>query len=191
MRRQPLLALLLVAFAAFAPAARADDAGLVSVRLGNAAPWLGGPSRQFVSPQNRLLGVPGTPWTASLPGWLRWALEPQVQVMGVAATAGTPSRSYQGMSWSVPLASGLMHQDDTLSFGFSLGQSFGNLMPDSDIRDRRLLPSPPLLRLGAGLGYQVTPRLGLYVLFDHSSSTGPVREDESENDLGIRVGLHF
>jgi hypothetical protein len=180
----------LAALSLAASRAAADDAMLVQVRLGNAAPWLGGSSGELGSSE-RLLGVPGTRWTASLPGWLRWALEPQVQMLGTTGTTGVVGPAYRGMSWSVPLATGLLHQDDALSFGFSVGRSLGDFTPGSDNLDRRLAPGQPLLRLGAGIGYQVTPRLGLYVLFDHLASSGPTHVDESQNDLGIRVGLRF
>src|SRR5271156_3365211 len=100
------------------PFAQADDAGLVQVRLGNAVPWVGPASGAVSGSSAQLLGVPGTPWTSSLPSWLRWALEPQVQVLSITGTAGTDKQTYHGLTWSVPLASGLLHQDDALSFGF-------------------------------------------------------------------------
>jgi hypothetical protein len=193
MRLRLFTLLLAGAMATATTRARADDAALVEVRLGNAVSWLGTSSGGAAAGE-RLLGVPGTPWTASLPGWLRWALEPQAQELALTSTTGTTNsvgQGYRGLTWSVPLASGLLHRDDAISFGFSVGQSFGDLGPGSEGLDRRLAPATPLLRLGAGIGYQVTPRIGLYVLFDHVESSGPMRDDESKNDLGIRVGLRF
>lgn len=174
--------------------ARADDSGLVAVRLGNAVPWLGnGAVATSGDPTNsaRLLGVSGTSWTAALPGWLRWALEPQVQVLPGAGSAGLSGEGYRGLSWSVPLASGVLHVDDGLSFGFSIGQSLGDPATGSDVLDRRTLSPTPLLRLGAAVGYQVTPRLGVALQFDHQSGSGAARLDDTENGLGILLGLRF
>ena len=188
--RVPTL-LLAATLAAVAPRARADDGVMVQVRLGNAVSWLGASSTAVPRTSARLIGVPGTPWTASLPSWLRWAFEPQAEVLGITETSGTLGQTYRGMTWSVPLATGLLHRDDAISFGFSVGQSFGDFTPNNDGRDRRLASFTPLLHLGAGIGYQVTPRLGLYVLFDHLESSGPIRAYDNQNDLGIRVGLRF
>lgn len=189
-RRLFLLAALVLSVGLGAPA-RAQDSAMVSVRLGNSVPWLGPSSGAATSNNARMLGLAGSPLTGVLPGWLRWALEPEVQVQSAPGAAyGLSGQSYHGLSWSVPLASGLLHQSDALSFGFSIGQTLTDLT-SADNRDRHNALPSPLLRLGAGIGYQVTPRLGLYVLFDHQSSNGATRVEDVENDLGIRVGLHF
>ena len=85
----------------------AGDSGLVAVRLGNATPWLGraAPASGVAGSSARLLGVPGSSLTAALPGWLRWALEPQVQVVNSSASASMTGQGYRGLTWSVPLAS--------------------------------------------------------------------------------------
>lgn len=187
-----------MAFAAAAGTARpalAQD-GLASVHLGAPGPLS---ARAGVLPGGDRLFAGAA--ASGLPGWLRWALSPQPDSGETAMTANLIGQglgpSYRGLSWSVPLTGGVLHQDDALSFGFSLGHGLGDLTPGGDDRERGLLhgsPFPratPYLRMGAGLSYQVTPRLGLYVLFDHVAGTGPVRVDESVNDLGMRIGLQF
>ena len=129
--------------------------------------------------------------SSGLPGWLRWALSPQLQTGGVPGATGLTDRSYQVLAWTVPLASSLLQQNDRLSFGFSLGDGFGTSLTGADGRDPRSLPPTPTTRLGAAIGYQVTPNLGLYVMFDHVSVSGLAREDEIANDLGMRLGLRF
>jgi hypothetical protein len=129
--------------------------------------------------------------SSGLPGWLRWALTPQVQNGGIQGAVGLADRSYRGVSWTVPLASSVLQAEDRLSFGFSLGNGVGDWLAGDDGRDPHDIRPNPTTRLGAAIGYQVTPRLGLYVMFDHISVSGLSREDEISNDLGMRLGLRF
>jgi len=129
--------------------------------------------------------------TSGLPGWLRWALAPRLQTGGAQGAVGLTDRTYRGVAWTVPLASGLLGSNDRLSFGFSLGNGFGDGLAGEDGRDPHSPYPIPTTRLGAAIGYQVTPNLGLYVMFDHISVSGVAREDEIANDLGMRLGLRF
>jgi hypothetical protein len=146
------------------------------------------------------LSAPGAAWGhdaafagagTGLPGWLRWALTPRLQSADGPGAAGLTDHSYHVLAWTVPLASSLLQPNDRLSFGFSLGNDVGGLLAGEDGRDPGMLPPTPTTRLGAVIGYQVTPRLGLYVTFDHVSVSGIAREDEIANDLGMRLGLRF
>jgi hypothetical protein len=169
----------------------AAAAGPVSeVRLGVLWPDLGPPDARLPGADVNaevLFVSPFSGWTANLPGWLRWAAQPQVQVGGSVNTAVSSQQAYAGLSWTVPLASGVLHADDGLTLGFSLGPALlgGGGTPHG------LDTSGAHLRLGAEVGYQVTPRVGLYVLFDHISSSATNHDSESLNDLGVRVGLRF
>jgi hypothetical protein len=178
MRRCLAILLLLVLAAAPVGTARAAGQSYPAVRLG-------GPSQDPASDAT-FAGI-----SAGLPGWLRWALAPQLQSGGVSGAAGLTDRSYRALAWTVPLATGLLSQNDRLSFGFSLGDGFGSALLGADARDPRSMPPTPTTRLGAAIGYQVTPDLGLYVMFDHVSVNGLAREDEIANDLGMRLGLRF
>jgi hypothetical protein len=169
----------------------AQEAGRAAVRL-NPPSALTYPSAVLPG-GDKLFGLSGS---SVLPGWLRWALAPRLEsgdsfLNPGLASAQELAAGYRGLSWSVPLASGLLHQDDALSFGFSLGRGLGDLVPGAEGQDRGPLRPTPYVRMGAGLGYQVTPRLGLYVLFDHISGGGPLHVDETQNNLGMRVGLRF
>jgi hypothetical protein len=160
------------------PAPAAEQTTYATVRLGDA--------NDSVDPGAAFIGT-----SSGLPGWLSWALSPQVQSGGIQGAVGLTDRSYRGVSWTVPLASSLLQQDDRLSFGFSLGNGFGDSLAGSDGRDPHDIRPAPTTRLGAAIGYQVTPRLGLYVMFDHVSVAGLSREDGISNDLGMRLGLRF
>jgi hypothetical protein len=183
---------LLVLLCAIAPltAALADDYGPLSeVRLGVLWPDLGPPSGRLPGVDANaevLFTSPFAGWSANLPGWLRWAAAPQVNVGATVNTAGATNQGYAGLTWTVPLVTGLLHQTDGLSFGFSIGPELlgGPATPHG-------LDQGPQLRLGAEIGYQVTPRMGLYMLFDHVSDGALTHEGDSINELGVRVGLHF
>jgi hypothetical protein len=41
------------------------------------------------------------------------------------------------------------------------------------------------------LGYQISPRVGVYALFDHESNGGLAGRNEALNNIGIRVGYRF
>jgi hypothetical protein len=184
--RFALLILTVLAMAAIGcRSVHAADPAFAEVRLGDAAPsWSSGGQTNT----SAFAGV-----NTGLPSWLRWALQPQAQAGGPGGSAWLADTSYRGVVWTVPLASSLLQPDDRLSFGFSLGRGFGYTLPGADLRDLGPLRSAPTTRLGAAIGYEVTPRLSLYVLFDHVTGGvgGLSREDEIANDLGMRMGLRF
>ncbi len=188
MRLRPLLLALLLA--AVAPAgAAADPTPAVAVRLGVLWPDLGPVVSRLPGADvngELLFDTPLTGWTANLPGWLRWAVAPRVNVGATVNTAVATRQGYVGLTWTVPLATGLLHRDDGLSFGFSIGPDLlgGPATP-------RGLDQGAQLRLGAEIGYQVTPRMGLFVLFDHVTGGPLTHEGDTLNELGVRVGLNF
>lgn len=174
--------------AAAATGAAADDMP-AEVRLGVLWPDVGAPSSRLPGANANaelLLDTPLTGWSANLPIWLRWAAAPRVDVGGEVNTAGATNQAYAGLTWTVPLASNLLYQDDGLTFGFSIGPDLlgGPGTPHG-------MDQGAQIRLGAEIGYQVTPRLGLYVLFDHVTGGPLTHESDSLNELGVRVGLHF
>jgi hypothetical protein len=172
-----VLAALAVVAALCGPAAA--DALYPTVRLGNGDQPLGG-------------GAAFAGTTTDLPGWLRWALSPQFQGGTTPlGAAGLPDRSYRGVAWTMPLADNILQRNDRLSFGFSLGNGFGDSLAGDGWRDLTTVHPTPTTRFGAAIGYQVTPSLGLFVMFDHVSVSGIAREDEISNDLGMRLGLRF
>jgi lipid A 3-O-deacylase len=126
-----------------------------------------------------------------LPGWMRWLAEPRPTIGGSVNTDGYTSQGYAGLTWTIPLANALLRPNDELDLGFFFGGEGNNGHVDHPDRDHKALGSNVLFRLGGEIGYQVTPRVGLYVLFDHASNAGFARYNESINDLGARVGLRF
>ncbi len=178
----------LFALLALAPLPALADGAPAQVRLGVLWPDAGPPAARLPGADvNAELLSPALfgGWTA-LPAWLRWATSPQVNIGGTTNTAGVANQAYAGLTWTVPLTRGLLRANDGLSIGFSIGPELlgGPGVP-------RGLDGGAQLRLGAEIGYQVTPRFGLYVLFDHVSGGALTHEGDSLNDVGVRVGLHF
>jgi hypothetical protein len=178
--RVPLSGLTVLAIvAALSGHAAAGEATYPTVRLGSGDEAMGS-SAQFAGANT------------GLPGWLLWALTPQFQGGStMLGAAGMTDRSYRGVTWTMPLANGVLQRNDRLSIGFSLGNGLGDSLGDDDGTDARTLHPTPTNRLGAAIGYQVTQNIGLYVMFDHVSVSGIAREDEISNDLGMRMGLRF
>ena len=159
------------------------------VRLGVLWPDLGTPSGRLPGSDlnaELLVTTPLTGWTLNLPAWLRWAAAPRIDLGGTVNTAGAANQIYAGLTWTVPLASSVLGRTDGVSFGFSIGPDLlgGNAVP-------RGLDQGAQLRLGAELGYQVTPRMGVFVQFGHVTNGPLTHEGDSLNELGVRVGLHF
>jgi len=177
--RFPVSGLAAAAIATVLSGPAVADALYPTVRLGSGDQPMGG-GASFV----------GT--STGLPGWLRWALNPNFQGGTTPlGAAGLPDRSYRGIAWTMPLAGNVLQRDDRLSFGFSLGNGFGDSLAGDDWRDPATVHPTPTTRMGAAIGYQVTPSLGLYLMFDHVTVSGIAREDEISNDLGMRLGLRF
>jgi len=189
MRAPALLSgLVLAAFLATAAAAAAPPPA-AEVRLGVLWADLGPSAGRLPGADlngELLFTTPLTAWTLNLPAWLRWAAAPRVNFGGTVNTAGAANQAYTGLTWTLPLASSLLRRSDTISFGFSVGPDLlgGNAVPTG-------LNQGPQLRLGAELGYQVTPEVGVFLQFDHVTSGAAAREGDSLNELGLRVGLHF
>lgn len=189
-----LLGLVAVLCTAFAVPSYAQEPTQPEVRLGVLAHdvhFLGGHENGadingellFPSP---LLGVGN-----DLPDWIRWAAHPQPMVGASINTSGYTSEGYAGLTWTVPLTSGLLRASDGLSFGFSVAGEVNNGHVNPSGPAHEALGSNVLFRLGAEIGYQVTPRMGLYVLFEHASNADLAHYNEGLNDLGVRVGLRF
>lgn len=185
----PLAGALLAGGMSAARAADMPPPPPVEVRLGVLWPDLGPPETRLPGANlngELLFDTPLTSWTANLPGWLRWAVAPRIDLGGTVNSAVASRQTYAGLTWTVPLATRLMQQNDALSFGFSIGP---DLFSGADTP--RGFDQGAQLRLGAEIGYQVTPRVGLFVQFNHVTSGPLTHETDSINELGMRIGLHF
>lgn len=134
---------------------------------------------------------PFTGLAAATPGWLRWALTPQPDLGVSINSAGYTSQGYGGLTWCLPLLPRLFAGNDAVTFSLGAGGEVNDGTVNQNTHHRKALGSNVLFRLSAELGYRVTERVGLYLLYDHVSNAGLAAYNESINDIGVRVGLRF
>jgi lipid A 3-O-deacylase len=130
-------------------------------------------------------------WASGLPTWLAWIAQPRPNLGGDLNTAGATDELYAGLDWTVPLSPRVLLGDDrlTLDLDFGGGANNGEIAPT--VPDRKALGSNVLFRLAGEIGWHPTPRLGVFLLYEHYSNGGTARYNESLNDFGGRVGLRF
>jgi hypothetical protein len=128
---------------------------------------------------------------AGAPSWLRWLVQPRPHVGFEANTAGDTSQGYFGLTWTLSVAQHVLRGGDGVHLGISFGPSFNNGEIRARRADRKSLGSNALFRECFELGYRVTPRWEVSLLFDHVSNAGLARYNQSINDAGLRVGVDF
>ncbi|MBV9828615.1 MAG: acyloxyacyl hydrolase [Alphaproteobacteria bacterium] len=130
-------------------------------------------------------------WTATMPWYTQWFLQPRPTIGGEFNTSHYTNDYYLGLNWSWWLTRNILKPDDGLTFGFFFGPGFN----DGQIRalspDRKSLGYPILFREAFELGYQITPKYGVSAFLDHVSNGGLAKENQSINDLGVRLGVRF
>jgi lipid A 3-O-deacylase len=130
-------------------------------------------------------------WGDSLPDWMAWLARPQPFLGGDLNTAGATDQAYVGLTWTVPLIQRVLSDSDGITLDLDFGPSFNNGHVNPTTPDRKALGSNVLFRLAAELGWHVTPRVGVYVLFEHESNGDIAHYNESLNDVGVRIGYRF
>ena len=130
-------------------------------------------------------------WIASLPGYIRWALQPRGTIGAEFNTGKYTNQYYFGATWSWLLVSNILRPDDGLTFGIFFGPGFNDGNIRTSAPDRKSLGSNVLFREAFELGYRITPVYQVSAFFDHVSNAGLAKENQSINDAGIRFGIHF
>lgn len=128
---------------------------------------------------------------ANAPWWLRWALQPR-PTGGIAInTAGDTDQYYIGATWAWFLARNLINPDDGIELGYFFGPGFNDGEIRSSTDDRKSLGSHVLFREALDLGYQINQTWEVSAFIDHISNGGLAKENQSINDVGIRLGYRF
>lgn len=127
----------------------------------------------------------------TVPFYLRWLVQPRLDLGFEANTAGQTSQGYFGLTWTWLLARNLLRPDDGVDLGIGFGPAFNNGLIRTTQPDRKSLGSHVLFHVSFELGYRITPRYEVSAFFDHSSNAGFARENQSINDAGLRLGLRF
>ncbi len=130
-------------------------------------------------------------WAAGVPSYLRWMAQPRPTVGGEINTAGFTDQAYVGATWSWLLASNLLRPDDGIILGYFFGPGFNNGDIIGTAPDRKSLGSHVLFREALDLGYRITPVYEISWFVDHVSNGGLAKQNESINDLGVRLGMRF
>lgn len=130
-------------------------------------------------------------WVATLPGYIRWALQPRGTLGAEFNTGKYTNQYYFGATWTWQLVSNILRPDDGLTFGIFFGPSFNDGELRTSRPDRKSLGSNVLFREAFELGYRINPVYQISAFFDHTSNAGLARENQSINDAGIRLGIRF
>jgi lipid A 3-O-deacylase len=135
-------------------------------------------------PPAALAGVPLRPLLLPL-------LTPRPDIGFEANTAGETSQVYFGLTWTWLLARDLFRTGDGIDVGIGFGPAFNNGKIRSPTVDRNSLGSNVLFHTSGELGYRLSPRYEVSLFFDHVSNAGLARENEGQNDAGVRFGISY
>ena len=97
---------------------------------------------------------------------------------------GDTSKFYGGVLWEINTKNGLF-------FASGLGAAVHNGELDTDDKDKKSLGSRVLFRIPFEVGYQITARHSLSLLFDHVSNAGLASSNEGLDTIGLRYGYSF
>jgi lipid A 3-O-deacylase len=128
---------------------------------------------------------------SAVPPFLRWLVQPRLDLGFAANTGGYTDQGYFGVTWTRPLARDVLRPGDGLEFSIGFGPSFNNGLIRSQRPDRKSLGSHVLFHGSLEFGYRITPRYEVSAYLDHSSNAGFAKRNESLNDAGFRFGIRF
>jgi hypothetical protein len=130
-------------------------------------------------------------WAATVPAYLRWMVQPRPTIGGEINTDGFTNQAYLGATWSWLLASNIALPSDGIVLSYFFGPGFN----DGDIvatrPDHKSLGSHVLVREALELGYLITPVYQVSGFIDHVSNGGLAKQNQSINDVGVRLGVRF
>jgi hypothetical protein len=196
-RNRGWLALLCLAAAAFlAPAAaHAQNLTYSEVKLGILAHdvrFLGGKeSGVDLNPEIIWQSPVSDALAATVPDYLRWAVQPRPTIGGEINTSGFTNQAYVGATWSWLLASNLLRPGDGIALSYFFGPGFNDGDIIAKAPNRKSLGAHILFREAFDLGYLITPVYQVSVFIDHVSNGGLAKQNESINDVGVRFGYRF
>ena len=130
-------------------------------------------------------------WVATAPIWLQWALQPRPTIGASINTAGDTDQFYLGATWSWMLVRNIAGPGDGIFFSYFFGPGFNDGKIATSDPHRKALGSHVLFREAADLGYQINPTYALSLFIDHISNGGLAKQNQSINDIGVRLGVRF
>jgi lipid A 3-O-deacylase len=176
-------------------AARAQNVTYSEFRFGvlkHDARFLGGKERGVdINPELNWQSPVSDAWAATVPAWLRWAVQPRPTLGGEFNTEGYTNQFYVGANWAWQLAGNVFYPGDGIILGYFFGPGFNDGEIQSSRPDRKALGSHVLFREALDLGYQFAPGWQISAFIDHVSNGGLAKQNQSINDVGARLGIRF
>jgi len=130
-------------------------------------------------------------WAASVPAYLRWMVQPRPTIGGEINTAGFTNQAYVGANWSWLLAANVLRPGDGIALGYFFGPGFNDGDIIAKAPNRKSLGSHVLFREAFDLGYLINPVYQVSAFIDHVSNGGLAKQNQSINDVGVRLGVRF
>jgi hypothetical protein len=195
-KRKWLTQLCVAVAAVFAPAlSYAQNLTYNEFKLGilaHDAHFLGGKEHGVdINPELIFQSPVSDAWAATVPAYLRWMVQPRPTIGGEINTDGFTNQAYVGATWTWLLAGNLFQPGDGVAFSYFFGPGFN----DGDIigkaPDRKSLGSHILFREAIELGYLINPVYQISAFVDHVSNGGLAKQNQSINDVGVRLGVRF
>lgn len=186
----------LLAAALLAPApSRAQNLSYNELKLGILAHdvhFLGGKEHGVDINPELIFASPVTDaMAATVPAYLRWMVQPRPTIGGEINTAGFTNQAYVGATWSWLLGSNLLMPGDGVALSYFFGPGFNDGDIIAKAPDRKSLGSHILFREAFDLGYLITPVYQVSLFIDHVSNGGLAKQNQSINDVGVRLGFRF
>jgi hypothetical protein len=85
----------------------------------------------------------------------------------------------------------IINPDDGIVLGYFFGPGFNDGETRSSSDNRKSLGSHVLFREALDLGYQINAVWEISAYIDHISNGGFAKENQSINDIGLRLGFRF
>jgi lipid A 3-O-deacylase len=187
--------IMLTALALFPGRAQAQNITYSEVKLGvwdHDVHFLGGKEHGAdINPEVIFASPVTEDMIANAPSCLHWALQPRPTIGGAINTTGDTDQAYVGATWSWFLTQNLINPGDGIVLGYFFGPGFNDGLIKSATDDRKSLGSQLLFREALDLGYQINPTWEISAYIDHISNGGLAKENQSINDLGLRLGYRF
>ena len=160
--------------------------------LAHDARFLGGKEKGVdINPEVNWQSPISDAWAATVPPWIRWAVQPRPTIGGEINTSGYTNQAYVGANWAWRLASNVLQPGDGIILGYFFGPGFNDGKISSPRSDRKSLGSHVLFREALDLGYEFAPGWQISAFVDHVSNGGLAKQNQSINDVGARLGLRF
>lgn len=178
-----------------ADGARAQNVTYNEFRFGildHDAHFLGGKEKGVdINPELNWQSPVSDAWAATVPPWIRWAVQPRPTIGGEINTSGYTNQAYIGANWAWRLASNVLMPGDGIILGYFFGPGFNDGKISSARPDRKSLGSHVLFREALDLGYEFVPGWQISAFVDHVSNGGLAKQNQSINDVGARLGVRF